>query len=368
MPLGLTRNRLFLASLILLAVAGVYSGEAVAEIADIRSTSPLNPGSFGTQYFYTDLIKEGYNVRLGGIEDATLSAGTVYYLIIGPDEGFSRVEIGALKKLFDEGRLRILIADETGVLSPLTEELLGAEITGEILRSTDIPKGGWEYLVEIRCGGMSFESFKVSSIIAGAGSTEICRAASISGDYVAGIAAVKGSSLAIVLADSSLFANYLYLGLVGLEPTRQAAQEIFSLLGARPGDTVIFDVEHYRRSRILDAGHAAAYLTLWVSEKLSELPSRAFSRGVPPVAIVGIAASMALTLLLLGVPRRLSGFRGGEEYINNAKLYLKTELRELGKPTEVTALDRARMLFYKSSELDILSRRVLGAIGEEHER
>ncbi len=225
-----------------------------------ESTSPLNAGIYGTSIFVRLLASRGYTVVLAQPSELETLKGHIVYVVIGPDKPFTRDEIDALKRLAEEGRLSLLVGDELGIANGLTGELLGVKVAGSQLRVEENLGTGWDDFVPARCLNDTILFSKPSALMGG---EPLCRALGTpwldaDGDrhVEVGEARLPGAVLAayverggvqgIVVADSSIFANYMVKGYRGLPPTAQIVEAFADMLARNHSNTVFaVDYTHY---------------------------------------------------------------------------------------------------------------------------
>ena len=221
---------------VLVLIGSLYEAKSyrVAE----HSPSPLNPLPGGTQLFYHELAREA-RVVLGGPDSIDSINGKILYIIIGIDKPFTSREADIIVRGVEEGKVHLLVADETGMANVLLERLGAGRIDGYVIDEAGV--GEWKYVVPLYCGGESSVSTLVARLELGEGGTPVC----FSNDNVVGALYDRGG-LVLVVGDSSVFANFLYGGEYQLLPdTRRLAWEIVGMAGFDEVDVVVWDNAHY---------------------------------------------------------------------------------------------------------------------------
>jgi len=259
------------------------------------SPSPLNPLPGGTQLFYHDLSQQK-TVVLGGPETLGEVDGTILYLVIGVEKPFSRAESRLIAKAVETGRVRVLVADETGNTRLLLEELRAGEIDGIVVNRS--AEGEWAYVVPLTCGGVSGVSTLVARV-AGAGGEVYCTSM---GETVGIVYPDRG---VMVVGDSSVFANYLYGGEYPYLPsTRSLAWTIMEAAGLEKVDVVVWDNAHYDYK---EAGLGGAYATRLVGMLFAaaeEASVKASQADPARLALYLLVASLPWPVILLFPSRR----------------------------------------------------------------
>ncbi len=313
----------FYLSMIILALILAAQVDYYVGAQNPRSTSPLNPGPMGSQEFYKILKSLGYDVKLGEFKDLRGLRGVAGLLIVGPDKRLSREELDLIVNLWEEGRLILVAADETGILRDLYKAL-GVEFdTIYVMRPGS---KGWEHVVSVECLDFNIFSTKVSTLkprgAPGVKLEAICR---LEDGRPIAFHVTNGASRAILLGDSSLFANFLINGYLDLKPTRQAATAIVDYVGLREVEKIIYDISHYNITRIPLAGTIRASIAVLgiFLETLKQHNIEAYK-----ITLTVIAASLLTTLLVIGAPRTPPKIRNPliEEAIEYAKTIKKKTL------------------------------------------
>jgi hypothetical protein len=315
---------LLIAGLLLLAVAGSV---VETRVAYVLSTSPENDFVTGSSSFYTTLVKKGYHIILSSpasLPDISSKSKCVVYMLIGPDKPLSPTEAELIANLYREGKISILVADETGAANVLLEKLHAAVVGGFVTAPPRLT--GEALIVPVRCGSMVVVSSKVAALVGVGNGRIVCRA--YNGYGWVPIAALyvspKGSKL-LVIGDSSIFANFEFNGLYGFPQTKSLALSLVNLV-AGPNCIIVFDNSHYLQVR-LKLGH----LALLTGRLLIAIPQGivvAMLSQSPIIAFVlTFIASLIIAIYSLGIPWTPKPFRSElEEYERNT-LDLLAELQ-----------------------------------------
>lgn len=311
----------FYVSIIILVIIIAVQADYHMAVQSPRSTSPLNPGPLGSQEFYRLLKSSGYNVELGDIRDLGGSQKMVGLLIVGPDKELGRGELELVMSLWERGRLILVAADETKVLEGLYRAL-GVEFDEKYVVRTGIK--GWEYVVGAECLGFNLETSKVSTLKPrGAPGMEVEVVCRLEDGRPIALYVTNGASRAVLLGDSSIFANFLLNGYVDLKPTRQAALAIVEYVGLGEAGRVIYDISHYNTSGIPLAGTIRASIVVLAS--LLEIMRHHNIEAYKVITVI-IASSTIITLLTLGTP--ITPPKAGNPLIKEAIEYAKTIRKE----------------------------------------
>ncbi|GBF08954.1 hypothetical protein apy_06790 [Aeropyrum pernix] len=303
----------------------VLSGAAVdaamrGELRIYTSTSPSNPSVFGASGFY-EAAREAYGAVLvrsiGELEELAVEGGaSIVYVVIAPDKPFTYEEYLVLSSLASQGRLKILVMDETIVSNWLLERLVGARVSGEELVVPGA-SGGWQYIVDVDCGplGRGLAS-KPSFIEEAAGGDTICTADIAGEERVLAVKIERGGFKALVVADSSMCANFM------LDPppwlgggNKGLCLGLLGLL-VEPGDIVVFDDAHYKGIPLyFKYGQALA--------GLAAVPARALSSmwAINPYATLASLIAVSTALSALARPWRPLERPLGDEMLEKLALY-----------------------------------------------
>jgi hypothetical protein len=197
------------------------------------SASPFNEGPWGTSEFADLLEAEGYRVYFGGPETAEglYRAGVKpLYLVIGPDSYIPEGRAAEIAGLVERGYVSgLIVADETGNAMPLLREL-GAPQPGEIIADPPI--------MSARCeGGVSMLVSKPATLEEAEGWRPVCW---LEGGGVLAVERSVGGANVLVIADSSIFANFMVTGLPPLESTREA---VLALVGRASGGSKVVVID-----------------------------------------------------------------------------------------------------------------------------
>ena len=246
-------------TLVLLITALSAGDKRIGFTNSIYSTSPKNPSPYGTSKLYAEASKRWKTVIIDDVGRLEAYNDRIVYIVIGPDKPFTSKEISVIKKLASEGRLNILIADETTISGTLVSSMTGARIAPSIL--TDPGKRlGYTFIIDIECmdagRGLASRTSYIDSIPINA--TPICMAR---GTYKAGEIEVENPAIgiyyrgggyeAIVIADSSMCANFMTTE----SPWNRGGNmhicmSIIEKLAGNTSTIIAFDAGHYEGSDI----------------------------------------------------------------------------------------------------------------------
>ena len=270
------RGKAFYLGLIILVGLIGYAGVGglSIEIQSSQSASPMNMGLYGTSELMRLVSRSGYKAAiLGSVQEiSSLRASRLVYVLIAPDKPLTAPEIQVIGRLWREGRISLLVADEWGIANPLTEQLLGVAVNGSQLREKSMVEAGLEDFIAGTCRVEGSENpvvFSKPSAITmmPAEASPVCMAKGelwldmdangfmdegepAMSTAVLGVALERGKARALVLADSSIFVNYMLQGAGNLPPTQAAVKGMVDWLAAGDRSTVfLFDNSHYRTSR-----------------------------------------------------------------------------------------------------------------------
>ncbi len=303
-------GKFFLLTIAVALVLGLLDVRSILEVVGVETTSPLNPFPTGSLDFVRLLDSIVHNVYFASetsIGDIVENERAVYVLI-GPDYPPSRPIIEVVKRHYSEGRLDILVADETGLASSLSREVAGVEVTGHLLLRSDA-SGEYAYIVPIICSnGLVFLSTKVSSVevvepMEGYRYNVLCWFTNGQNRVpVAILAENSRGSRILVIGDSSIFANFMIRGMYGFPSTRNTAllivKEVFP-----ESKTFIVEDTVYKKYAVLRANRFTARLldmTLYAAYSLGSLLSETPIRLLTVLALVPPLAA----LKILGLPQR----------------------------------------------------------------
>jgi len=285
---------LVFASLLVLLGAMI---EAATTAASAVSPSPLNPSPAGTQLFYHDLSRT-YKVVLGDPTLLDQYDGRILYIVVGAEKPFTRDEARLVAQVYETGRLRILVADETRNTQLLLEALGAGRINGFVINES--APGEWMYVVPLECGEARGVSTLVARVELGPGGDPYCYS---SGQVVGAL--YWGPGRVLVVGDSSVFANFLYGGEYPYLPsTRQLAWEIISAAAGEGVDVVVWDNAHYnyRESRL--GGGIATRLVAMIFSAAEQASEKASQADPERLALYLLAASLPWPVIILFPYRR----------------------------------------------------------------
>ncbi len=290
-------RNLFLFALIIVLVIGSSGVKYSVKVVDLYSTSPRNPFLTGTSAFYEELEKRGYRVSFGRYRGDL-------YVVIGPDKTLPQDDVKFIVERFRQGRLSILVADETGIMNGLLVELAGIKISGKYLRW---PRGDGvsSLIVPISCLGRIVFSTKVSYIVNIPEDARIlCSFKSREGvEYPVAVLVERGSSKLLVVADSSIFANFLYRGYRGLGPSKWIALSLFSHV-ASPRHKILFEDRLYEESIVVKFASIGFEIVEFTTRILGGLSSEFSEISTARWIIVSSFISTITSIYILGFPPR----------------------------------------------------------------
>ena len=264
---------------LLLALAD-YGGASAR--APWWSGSPLNDGPLGTSGFIDLLRSEGFRVVYGGPREAQSLASRgerPLYAIISPDEPLDPRVAGGLAKLVASGSLSgLLVADETGRVNGLLEALGGPRVRGPL-----------EGLVEASCPWWSGPVSKPGWLEdLPRGWKVLC---TLDGKPLAAEGHVNGVKV-VVVADSSLFTNFMLAGLRPFKPTWEVA---LNLVKGASGESrvALIDTTVYEELREPEPQAILARVAL---KMLTALLTAPIATGTA-ASIIAVMAALALSAL-----------------------------------------------------------------------
>ncbi len=224
------------------------------------STSPLNPYPYGIYNFYTDLL-EDYDVGFVSTPlDISLDGSKLLYVVIGPDNPFTTSEAEYIAKLLEAGRIDLLVADETNISNSILSTL-GFEVDGRIIGRSGVVDEV-RFLAGVECGPLGDGFISKSSFIKEfPGDSEILCVSPyefvvdrelISSPPIGVRISLESGSEILVLADSSICANFMYSSSWwNEEGNKGLCMEFVRLLTEEGYRTILFDIGHYSGSQLL---------------------------------------------------------------------------------------------------------------------
>ncbi|GEM_PF-6830117 len=287
---------LFLFVLIIVLLLGSGGIKYSVKVVDIYSTSPRNPFLTGTSTFYKELENRGYEVSFGRYRGDL-------YVVLGPDKALPPDDRKYIVDRFRQGKLSILVADETGILNSLLVELAGVKISGKYLRW---PHGGsYELIVPINCLGKILFSTKVSYVVGVPRDARVlCTFEDSEGvEYPVAVLIERKRNRLLVVADSSIFANFLYRGYRGLGPSKWAALSLFSHV-ASPNHKIVFEDKLYEESVIAKFAGVGFEVVGFVAHILGGLSLKFSEISISKWVILSSSTSVIVSIYLLGLPPR----------------------------------------------------------------
>ncbi|MET1127849.1 MAG: hypothetical protein ABWW70_00820 [Thermoproteota archaeon] len=300
----MSRNSLFLLGMVIVAL--VVLARAPYTLKMVHQTSPSPENHYYTGSFeFVRLAAARYPVQLGGVELLEKILGnphrTAIYVVIGPELPFTPAEVSKIRRYVEEGRLSILVADETGTANTLTEPLLKVRIAGHIVLNAS-----GTYIVPYRCMGSTILSSKVSYLASFPREAKVlCTVEAAHAELPAAVLLkLPSGSSALVIADSSIFANFLISGWPGMGSSRSIALLLLAQLEPYRADVVVFDNEHYRATRTEELGKIAEQAMFIIGRAGEALGGWLASLNPLAVAATLSLAGLVLASLAVGAPPR----------------------------------------------------------------
>ncbi len=320
-------------------------------VLEAENTSPLNLGLYGTSMLTQLIAREGYRVAVARVDELPAMEGHIVYIVIGPEKPFTEKEIKILEELASEKRLSLLIGDELGIANSVTRSLLGVEINGNLARSEELMNTEWRDFVPADCWNGVHTLFSRASVVEGG--EPICIANSTvwldenvnnrleEGEAVLPEAVMasyveKEGLRAVVVADSSVFANYMLAGYRGVEPSTGFVKLLVSLLASGERNVVfVFDYTHYSYRKNIVSKPLVTLITL-PRMLLQAVWEAAGSTNHGVVFALATLASAVFSMLLFPPPMR-EARRARDE---NLLSYLATEIPALARKTMDKRVER----------------------------
>lgn len=233
-----------------------------------ESASPYNNRLFGTTELVSLIRSHGYDVVIVNsvYELADISGKHVVLILVAPDIPYTPSELDFLRKYSHEKKLSLLIADEIGIMNNITEKLLGIRVYGELIRDTGLIGSGWEDFVKGRCrvGNSLYNVLfsRASTVVTeGAGAKLLCIGlgriwADLDWDMirdpgepyidnpVIGVYGYYDGGKYVVIADSSIFTNYMIDGYRGIPSTKNFVLGVIEWLA--DGGNTVFVIDNSR--------------------------------------------------------------------------------------------------------------------------
>ncbi len=318
------RTTLLMIAVLSAAFLAAAAGNISTRSASIYSTSPENIFMTGTHDFYSYLAQQGYYVALGSpsyIATRSYMHGKTLYVILGPDKPFTDTEAATLASLVREGKIALLVADETGNTRKLLDMLGGIEISDSLLESR--VTGKLSYLVPLICMGKVIVSTKVAWLKKlPRGARVVCWAEPSPGKRYPVAALVQvGKGWVLVVSDSSIFSNFEIEGLKPFPSTRRVALGLVKLVDRHYRiHYIVFDNTHYRMSQVV---RVSAFLRETIAGAIGVLAGIAawVKNNVVAVAVATIALPLITAVLVTGLPEKPEERR---EELVDVKEVLKT--------------------------------------------
>lgn len=348
--IGIRTYTCILLLFIMLALFSIYMPLLVKPVEE--SASPFNKKLFGTSTLVSLLKKNGYRVHVANsvFELENIDVDNIVYVVIAPDKGFTLEEIDFLLDITRRKHVSFLIADEIGIVNNLTTRLFNIDILGELVRDRDLIGSGWDDFITCRCviEDKSFTlMFSRSSVIKMVGRGKpLCRGVgSLWIDYdwdvlhelgepmlyspITGVYGYYSSGRFVVIADSSIFTNYMVNGYKGIPSTKPFVENLFRWLTRGYKDTVIvFDNAHYRPRE--DTGVKALVLLL-------STPVIAFKilgyvlQNIGLDKLVYFAMTIALITGVIFYKPLKPSYRKRPSLVDEARFRLASEVARLGR-------------------------------------
>jgi len=338
--------------LILIAVIGLMSLKGgVVSIVGFKSPSPENYGLLGSSEVPLVLSAEGYNVVLGGPYDVSPKS---LYVIIAPEKAFSEVEDQAVASVVKRGA-DLIVADETGMANSLTK-IFGIKISGIYVVANDTRGHGWEEVVRVSCRlgkeEISFITTRVSYIEKyPSWARPICWVEDprVSKRYVYGVFGTYGKGRVLVLADSTLFANFLVKGIYPqLGSTREVVKRVVKFVAPGKRDVVI-DKEHY--NLIYVKLSSAPYLLMSLMAAGAKFLNGVILRARPYAAMIAlVSAAGGLAFFTIGPPLREEPLRGSSDEVKVSQSVINVISKDLEFLGRTRKDNRLSVLALETSE------------------
>ncbi len=265
-----------LSLLVTLAYLGGLTGEA-----PWWSGSPLNEGPLGTSLFVEALEDSGFTVVLGGPEDARrlFEAGLrPLYIVVSPDRPVDSSVASEIASLLNSGLLAgLLVADETGRANTLLEAVSAPRVAGPLEGVLGASCPWWNGpvskpgLLEGLPPGWEALCTHEKGLLAAAG--------------------WAGDARVVVVADSSIFTNFMIAGTPPFKPSREAALRLADEAAAGSKAAVVDVTAH---AVVYEQGPLYKLATLAL-RLAAAAPGLALSS---PGAAAALASLAALTIAL----------------------------------------------------------------------
>ncbi len=301
------RTLLLLLVIFSAALVAAATGNIYTRSASIYSTSPENIFMTGSHDFYSLLSQKGYRVILGSpnyVATRYYMYGRTLYIVLGPDKPFTEDEASTLAKLVKDGRIALLVADETGNSNKLVEKITGIRISSDMLESS--VTGRLSYIVPLICLGRVIVSTKVAWLENIPPSAKVvCWAEPSPGKRYPVAALVKtGKGVALIVSDSSIFSNFEIEGLRPFLSTRSVALSLVELVAKNyPVHYIVFDNTHYITGRVVEVSAFLRASISGVIDVLTSLSSWIKSR-IHAILLAVIAAPLLASILVVGLPEK----------------------------------------------------------------
>ncbi|NIM44993.1 MAG: hypothetical protein GTN80_04135 [Nitrososphaeria archaeon] len=267
--------KLLIPILALLAFLGALLYSTNKLIPIYASTSgPFNPGWNGTSLFYSLLERKGYEVTsLEYFSDLEKMNDKVLLISVGPDSGYTEIEVEEIARRLSMGDLSLLVADEGGagsILNRLVGVKVGKGLIVDLIKNPERPEypivtceiGDEKYAVILNYaswietysrGHGNFTLLRPTcrgSLLSwGDSSGDLVRNPdewASSGAVVALLGELESGSRIAVLMDSSVFIN----GMLNLADNLNFSLSLVNWLSDGERPLVAFDNSHYNMSCI----------------------------------------------------------------------------------------------------------------------
>ncbi len=301
------RTILLLVTVLSAAFLAAAAGNISTRSASIYSTSPENLFMTGSHDFYSYLSRQGYYVILGSpqyIATRSYMHGETLYVILGPDKPFTDTEAAVLASLVREGKIALLVADETGNTRKLLDMLGSIRISNRVLESS--VTGRLSYLVPLICMGKVVVSTKVAWLEELPREARVvCWAEPSPGKRYPVAALVRvGRGWVLVVSDSSIFSNFEFEGLRPFLSTRRIVLRLVELINRHYRiHYIVFDNTHYKMGQAIRVSALLRKTIAGAMDVLSGIATWVRS-SVAAVAAATVVLPLIMAILVTGLPEK----------------------------------------------------------------
>ncbi len=325
-----------------------------ATIAGFKSPSPENYGLFGSSEVPLLLSSLGYNVKLGGPYDISPKG---LYMVIAPEKPFSEIEKATVVSAIKRGA-KLVVADETGMANSLTDNF-GIKISGIYVIANDKRGHGWDEVVRVVCNingtDISFITTRVSYIEKyPKWAKPLCWIDDprVSKRYVLAVFGNYGKGKVLVIADSTLFANFMVKGIYPeLGSTERVVKDLIRFMSPEKNQ-IIIDNDHYNLIYIKLSSIPYIFMNL-LSAGASSL-QRVLERARPyaaSLALVSLAGGLAF--FIVGPPLLRFVYNVDEDELTVSSHTLDIIVRDLNYLSRTAKNERLRALAFEFSNIKV---------------